>query len=204
MNLDEYLKNINGRKVAVWGNEERNKKVLEIIKRKISEEVLFILSENHKKNEGIKVLDKKDLNSDYYVIVTEDYSAGIEEYLNNNGFSEIKDYLYIIHKPVTIYNEEEYTDIYNNKIKAPKGTKFEFLGYNSNININTAIGGNVKIKCTGSSIFIGANSFVNKKFPNNCILAGSPARLLRKNIAWDREEIDSRNIDKSIFWNMTR
>ncbi len=375
VNLDWYLKNVDGRKVVLWGKEERNKKVLEILKEKTGKEIFFVLTEDYKQDKEGKALDKKDLNREHFVIITEDYNAEIEDYLSNNGFCEIKDYLYIIHKPVIVYNEEEYTDIYNNKIKAPKGTKFEFLGYNSNININTVIDDNVKIKCTGSSIFIGencrfgkginiecmrqsyvklgdkcniedrgtilcmgkskislgspchlktdtligcleessidlsnntsfydrttffakknskicigekthsgvhlicatyfngiidvgkdcmfsedivlmnndghpifdvesgeringgdniilhdhvwvgikctlvggtdigeasiigANSFVNKKFPNNCILAGSPARLLRKNIAWDREEIDSSNIDKSVFWNMTR
>ena len=34
---------------------------------------------------------------------------------------------------------------------------------------------------------IGANSFVNKKFTqSNCVIAGSPAKIVRKNIRWKR------------------
>lgn len=40
----------------------------------------------------------------------------------------------------------------------------------------------------GSGACVGANSFVcKKKFPPNCCLAGNPAKVLRKRIAWIRE-----------------
>ncbi len=42
----------------------------------------------------------------------------------------------------------------------------------------------------GSGSTIGANSFVcKKKFPNNCCLAGNPAKILRKRTAWIRDGI---------------
>lgn len=40
--------------------------------------------------------------------------------------------------------------------------------------------------CDGS--IIGANSLVKRVIPNNCIAAGIPARVIRKNIAWSKEE----------------
>lgn len=55
----------------------------------------------------------------------------------------------------------------------------------------------------GEGSIVGANSVVNKKFPNNCTIAGSPAKLLRKNIAWEREETEIRLIDKKYF-NLTK
>lgn len=36
----------------------------------------------------------------------------------------------------------------------------------------------------GSGSIVGAGSVVNKKFPNNCILAGVPARIVKKDRAW--------------------
>lgn len=39
----------------------------------------------------------------------------------------------------------------------------------------------------GSGSIVGINTFVNKKFPSNCSIAGNPARIIRKNVAWCRE-----------------
>lgn len=39
----------------------------------------------------------------------------------------------------------------------------------------------------GKGSAVGANSFVNKKFPQNCSIAGTPARILREKVAWLRE-----------------
>ena len=39
----------------------------------------------------------------------------------------------------------------------------------------------------GDGSIVGANTFVNKKFPKNCSIAGNPARIIKENIAWRRE-----------------
>lgn len=43
----------------------------------------------------------------------------------------------------------------------------------------------------GIGSIIGAQSVVTKSIPNNCIAAGSPARVLRKDIAWNKRHIES-------------
>jgi acetyltransferase-like isoleucine patch superfamily enzyme len=43
----------------------------------------------------------------------------------------------------------------------------------------------------GIGSIIGAQSVVTKTIPNNCIAAGSPARVLRKDIAWNQRHMES-------------
>ena len=45
----------------------------------------------------------------------------------------------------------------------------------------------------GDGSIIGAESLVKNKIPNNCIAAGNPAKVIKKNIAWCRAE-DSKDI----------
>lgn len=39
----------------------------------------------------------------------------------------------------------------------------------------------------GNGSIVGINAFVNKKFPENCSLAGNPAKVIKRNVAWRRE-----------------
>lgn len=76
---------------------------------------------------------------------------------------------------------------------------------NSNIRLNTGkeviIKDNVWIgtKCLilkGSNIdnnsIVAAGSIVNKEFSNNCIIAGNPAKVIKNNVYWTREEVMKR------------
>lgn len=38
----------------------------------------------------------------------------------------------------------------------------------------------------GNGSIVGSGSVVNKKHPNNCVIAGNPAKLIRKNVAWNQ------------------
>ena len=40
-----------------------------------------------------------------------------------------------------------------------------------------------------SGSIIGARSLTNKEYPNNCIIAGSPAKVIKKDVAWGREPL---------------
>lgn len=64
----------------------------------------------------------------------------------------------------------------------------------------------------GNGSVIGAGAMVNKHIPNNCIAIGTPARVVRKDIAWERPHLsltkpyykpDSSTVTKSEFWNLT-
>lgn len=42
---------------------------------------------------------------------------------------------------------------------------------------------------------VGAETVVKGKFPNNCVIAGNPAKIVKKDVTWDRSDIHS-DIDR--------
>lgn len=64
----------------------------------------------------------------------------------------------------------------------------------------------------GSGSVVGTRALVKGRFPNNCIVAGVPARIIRKNIAWERPHLsmvppyykpDASSITRSPYWAIT-
>ena len=64
----------------------------------------------------------------------------------------------------------------------------------------------------GDGSVVGYGSIVKGKFPNNCVVAGVPAKLIRRNIAWERPHLsgvapfykpDASYVSKSDYWNLT-
>ncbi|MBM6623199.1 acyltransferase [Micrococcaceae bacterium RIT802] len=64
----------------------------------------------------------------------------------------------------------------------------------------------------GEGSVVGLNSIVKGSFPNNCIIAGTPARVVRRNVAWERPHLsnskpfykpDASTVKKSKYWNPT-
>ena len=64
----------------------------------------------------------------------------------------------------------------------------------------------------GSGSVVGARAIVTKAFPNNCIVAGVPAKIVRTDVAWERPHLsltppyfkpDSTTVEKSGHWALT-
>ena len=54
----------------------------------------------------------------------------------------------------------------------------------------------------GTGSIVGAGSLVNKKFPNNVLIAGIPAKILRRNVAWSRNVLITKlEQDQKVFSN---
>lgn len=73
---------------------------------------------------------------------------------------------------------------------------------------STILGGTV----IGEGSVVGTKALVKGKFPNNCIIAGVPAKVIRKDIAWERPHLsvvppyykpDSSTVKKTAYWNKT-
>ena len=65
----------------------------------------------------------------------------------------------------------------------------------------------------GAGTVVGAKSVVTRSLPNNVIAVGSPAKVVRRNIAWERPHLsmhqppfrpDASVIEKRGIWEMTR
>ena len=59
---------------------------------------------------------------------------------------------------------------------------------------------------------IGYGSIVTRNVPNNCIAAGVPATVIRRDIAWERPHLsmtkpyykpDASTVSRSPYWNLT-
>lgn len=64
---------------------------------------------------------------------------------------------------------------------------------------NIIIGDHVWIGCMttvlygtkiGDGSIVGAHSLIKRKVSNNCLVAGNPARIVRRNVAWSRDNCD--------------
>lgn len=64
----------------------------------------------------------------------------------------------------------------------------------------------------GSGSVVGAASIVTRRIPNNAVAVGSPAKVVRRHVAWERPHLglvppyckaDSSTVTKSRYWSMT-
>lgn len=92
------------------------------------------------------------------------------------------------------------------RINMPKSIR---LGRHVWLGARAAVLGGSEI---GDGSVIGYASIVKGVFPNNCVIAGTPAKVVRKDIAWERPHLnltkpyfkpDASTITKSNFWNET-
>lgn len=78
-----------------------------------------------------------------------------------------------------------------------------WLGYGATVLSGVAV---------GSGSVIATQSVVTRSAPNNCVVAGNPARIVRRDIAWERPHLsmtapafrpDATAIEKSQYWHLT-
>lgn len=64
----------------------------------------------------------------------------------------------------------------------------------------------------GRGSVIGMSALVKGTFPNNCVVAGIPAKLVRRDVAWERPHLslvkpyykpDSSSVARSPYWDLT-
>lgn len=63
--------------------------------------------------------------------------------------------------------------------------------------------------CIGEGSVVGARALVTREFPNNCVIAGVPAAVIRRDIAWERPHLslvppyykpDASTVRRSAYW----
>ena len=76
-----------------------------------------------------------------------------------------------------------------------------YIGHHVWIGIKSAILSGALI---ANGCIIGANTVITKKtFPNNCIIAGNPAIILKKNTIWEHSQTNPDLIDDKSHWQET-
>lgn len=75
----------------------------------------------------------------------------------------------------------------NSQGRLPANKKEIKIGEHVWVGLRTVILNGTEV---GNGSVIGAGSFVKKSYTNNCIVAGNPARVIRRNIAWSRQPVD--------------
>lgn len=174
--IEKFTNNANGKKIIIWGANLDGKSLYELLINKNQFVYAFIdekASEINFEFGGIKIeLPEflKENEENYYVFVAKAYKKEIENFLIENNYMEVSDYLYILHETHEIEKDEEYVDIYGNKIKGIKGTKINFMGYNSILNIGSECnwGEKTKLCSTNSSIIMGSESSIGKDSTIEC------------------------------------
>lgn len=65
----------------------------------------------------------------------------------------------------------------------------------------------------GEGAVVGFGSIVTKNIPNNCVAVGAPARVVRRNVAWERPHLSgdepfykphAGTVEKTGYWNLTK
>ncbi|MCR5324872.1 MAG: serine acetyltransferase [Lachnospiraceae bacterium] len=67
--------------------------------------------------------------------------------------------------------------IFNNVVIGQNNNKYPVIGNNVTIYSGTVIIGNISI---GDNVIIGANSLINKDIENDVVVAGNPARIIKR------------------------
>ena len=121
--LEKYLKNAENRKIVVWGNGKIGEKVLDVLQEK-GYSVSYVvdkkqdISYTKQSISGTELKHPDCLRSEtakvYCIVAIRQYHPEIEEYLNEIGYEEISDYLFLFHKPTIVEYEQPYMDLYNN------------------------------------------------------------------------------------------
>lgn len=107
-------------------------------------------------------------------------SVGDNTYINFNFICEAAESIKI-GKDCAISWNVSIIDSDFHKIEGSKASDPVVVGDHCFIGCNTTILKGVKI---GNNCIVGANSVVTKNVPDNCLVCGNPARIIKENISW--------------------
>ncbi len=162
--LEKYLKNAENRKIVVWGNGKIGEKVLDVLQEK-GYSVSYVvdkkqdISYTKQSISGTELKHPDCLRSEtakvYCIVAIRQYHPEIEEYLNEIGYEEISDYLFLFHKPTIVEYEQPYMDLYNNIIVGKVGTVVSITAYNSKLELYANVNSDFGIYVCDSDFGIG-------------------------------------------------
>lgn len=156
--------NVKNRKIVLWGNDNRLRKVL---KDYFNLDVAFVITilKNIVNGSSIRDLEfMKGKSSEYYIIAWgRNYEDKYDRLLHDYGYQELNDFVYRRIKPIVIENWDctkgNYEDSFGNIIRGHSGVirKIVFKGYNNRIFLDKNVWGihNAEFEmCANSEVII--------------------------------------------------
>jgi acetyltransferase-like isoleucine patch superfamily enzyme len=133
-------------------------------------------------NSKINIGKKTKINSAIYMVADENSDISIGEDCTFSHYIKIRS-----NDGHGIFDIKNKKDINFGTKRSVKIGNHVWVGLSATILYNSVI---------GNGSIVGANTFVKSKFPNNCILAGIPAKITKKNIAWCGANINYEKFDE--------
>ena len=144
--FEQFLGHAKQHDIVIWGKGAIGEKTLDVLQKKgykISGVIDKDTTMGVWHDLAVQTPDylKAKKGTVYCIIAIKEFQQDIEDYLNEMGYAEIEDYLFLFHKPTLIKSQQPYVDIYGNEWECDMGgvVRVPVTAYNCKIHIDSEV-----------------------------------------------------------------